>query len=85
LELGNTCQIESKISKVRCRNRYIGIVLIGFMPAHGALCKAHAKGGQTLEEQGKVSLNIMVIIRNNMNHVETIKKRLQNPQKIEHR
>jgi hypothetical protein len=54
------------------------------MPAHGALCKAHAKGGQTLEEQGKISLNIIVIIHNNMNHVQTIKKRLQNPQKIEY-
>jgi hypothetical protein len=84
MELGNTCQIESKIFKVLCRNRYIGFVLIGFMPAYGALCKAHAKGGQTLEEQGKISLNIIVIIHNNMNHVQTIKKRLQNPQKIEY-
>lgn len=77
MELGNTCQIESKISKVRCRNRYIGFVLTGFMPAYGALCNAHEKGGQTLVEEGKVSLNMILIIRNKMNHVETIKKRLQ--------
>ncbi len=85
MELGNTCQIGSKISKVRGRNRYIRSALIGFMPAYGALCKAQEEGGQTLEEQGKVSINMLLVIRNKMNHVETIKKRLQFRQKIEHR
>ena len=47
------------------------------MPAYGALCKAQEEGGQTLEEQGKVSINMLLIIRNKINHVETIKKRLQ--------
>lgn len=53
------------------------------MPAYGALSKAQKKGGQTLEEQGKVSINLILIIRNKMNYVMTI-KRLQFRQKIEH-
>lgn len=81
MELGNTCQIESKISRARCRNRYIRFALIGFMPAYGALSKAQKKGGQTLEEQGKVSINLILIIRNKMNYVMTIKKRLEFGQK----
>jgi hypothetical protein len=84
MELGNTCQIESKISKVRGRNRYIGFALIGFMPAYGAVCKAQEEGGQTLVEQGKVNINMILIIHNKMNHVETI-KRDYNFGKIEHR
>jgi hypothetical protein len=77
MEQGNTCQIESKIFTVRCRNRYIGFALIGFMPAYGVLTKAQEEGGQTLVKQRKVTLNTILIIRNKMNHVETIKKRLR--------
>jgi ribosomal protein S30 len=47
------------------------------MPVYGALSKAQKKGGQTLEEQGKVSINLILIIRNKMNYVMTIRKRLQ--------
>ena len=42
------------------------------------------KGGQTLVEQGKVNINMILIIHNKMNHVETI-KRDYNFGKIEHR
>ena len=84
MELGNTCQIESKNSRARCRNRYIRFALIGFMPAYRAISKAKKRGGQTLEEEGKVSINLFLIIRDKMNYVMTIKKRLQFRQKIEH-
>lgn len=81
MELGNTCQIESMISKGRGRNRYIRFVLTGFMPACGALRKAQEESGQTREEQGKVSINLILIIRNKINYVKTIRKRLQFPAK----
>jgi hypothetical protein len=35
------------------------------------------QSGQTREEQGKVSINLILIICNNTNYVKTIKKRLQ--------
>jgi hypothetical protein len=54
------------------------------MPAYGALCKAQEEGGQTLVEQGKVNINMILIIHNKMNHVETI-KRDYNFGEIEHR
>lgn len=51
------------------------------MPTYRAISKAQKKGGQTLEEQGKVSINLFLIIRDKMNYVMTTKKRLQFRQK----